>query len=466
MENSVAEIIKIIKASNNAIEMERKLIIFFAQFVGELMRMALEAIDDELQKEWREKGYRVERSDTRTIQFLFGAVTFTRRRMKKPGETGVYALDQSCGFEKGKRYSLLVQRQVAELSTKVVYRGVEKAVELFTSFTMSHGQVKNIVDQIGAVQGEWTNHHLEELSVRLPENRQVPVLVVEGDGLLIKGTKKKRKEIHRVQVSEGVERNGKRTELVRPYYFSSLKSSADVWQQLETYLSATYDLSNTIVLSNVDGGSGYCFNHCEQAIGLCRQHIHFIDRYHVHAKIKSRLGFCKDLEKPMKQAVWAHEWEQVVAILDTAESRVDEAHGEDQLRHIEKLTHYLSRNWAYLKRLKAYQLEETVQGIGSCESNHRIYSYRMKRNGKYWSDQGAQSMVCLIEALKNQTFDQALTEEIPEYEKTYPQDLKLAVRMALRKGKPAASVGAKSGRILHRNASDAMGNLHKAMRLR
>lgn len=90
----------------------------------------------------------------------------------------------------------------------------------------------------------------------------------------------------------------------------------------------------------------------------------------------------------------------------------------------------------------------------------------MKRNGKYWSDQGAQSMVCLIEALKNQTFDQALTEEIPEYEKTYPQDLKLAVRMALRKGKPAASVGAKSGRILHRNASDAMGNLHKAMRLR
>lgn len=465
MENSVAEIIKIIKTSHNAIEMERKLMVFIAQFIGELMRMALEAIDDELQKEWKAKGYTVERSDTRTIHFLFGAVTFTRRRMKKPGETGVYALDQSCGFEKGKRYSLLVQRQVAELSTKVVYRGVEKAVDLFTSFTMSHGQVKKIVDKIGTVQGEWTKHHLEESSVRLPENRQVPVLVMEGDGLMIKGTKKKRKEIHRVQVSEGTMRNGKRTELIRPRYFSSLESSADAWQQLETYLAATYDLSDTIVLSNTDGGSGYAFDHCEQAIGFCRRHIHFVDRYHVHAKIKSRLRFCKVLEKPMKQAVWAHDWEQVIAVLDTAESLVDEDHGEDPFHHIEKLKHYLCRNWPYLKRLKAYQLKESVQGIGSCESNHRIYSYRMKRNGKYWSERGAHSMVRLIEALKNQTFDRALTEEIPEYEKNYTQDLNLAVRMALRKVKPGASVGAKSGRIPHRSTSDPMGNLHKAMRL-
>ena len=167
----------------------------------------------------------------------------------------------------------------------------------------------------------------------------------------------------------------------------------------------------------------------------------------------------------MKQAVWAHDWEQVIAVLDTAESLVDEDHGEDPFHHIEKLKHYLSRNWPYLKRLKAYQLKESVQGIGSCESNHRIYSYRMKRNGKYWSERGAHSMVRLIEALKNQTFDRALTEEIPEYEKNYTQDLNLAVRMALRKVKPGASVGAKSGRIPHRSTSDPMGNLHKAMRL-
>lgn len=83
--------------------------------------------------------------------------------------------------------------------------------------------------------------------MRLPENRQIPVFVIESDGLIIKRMKKKRKETHRVQVSEGVERNGKRTELVRPRFFSSLKSSTDVWEQLGTYLSATYDLSGTII---------------------------------------------------------------------------------------------------------------------------------------------------------------------------------------------------------------------------
>lgn len=46
----------------------------------------------------------------------------------------------------------------------------------------------------------------------------------------------------------------------------------------------------------------------------------------------------------MKQAVWIHDWEKVAAVLDTAESMVDEDHGEDQLHHIEKLKNYLSRN--------------------------------------------------------------------------------------------------------------------------
>lgn len=461
MESIVSDIIKIIKSSPNQSETEKQLLNYFAILLAQLMQLALEAIDDELHKEFKAKGYIVEKKDVRTIQFLFGAVTFKRRRMKVKGEKGCYPLDLSCGFEKRARYSLLVQRRIAELSTKMVYRGVETAVGLLTSFSVSHAEVGRIIRKVGTKQSEWTRKKLEENLVALPENREVPFLIIEGDGVQIKGIKKRKKEIHRVQLCEGVIKNGNRTQLVKPQYFSSLESSKKAWEKLEKYLSAKYRLDNTIVISNTDGGSGYSFDNCSLAIGVCKQHIHFIDRYHVNKKIKSRFSFCKKLEKPMKQALWDYDWNNVEVVLQTAESMAEGVQAEEQLENVEKLRNYLKRNWPYLKKLKDYGLDQEVRGIGSCESNHRPYSYRMKGNGKYWGEQGAEAMVSIIEGLKNGTLDRALSEEIPEYEQMYSPELNRSVRESLRKIKPAASVGARQGTIRHTKSSSLEGKLHK-----
>lgn len=462
MKYSVSDVIEILKSSNNQVEAEKQLMNYFAEVAGAMMQSALESIDDELQKEYKAKGYCMERKDSRTIQFLFGSVTFKRRRMAREGEKGCYPLDISCGFEKGSRYSLLVQRQVAELSSKLVYRGVEKAVGLLTSFSISHTAVGRIIHKVGEKQREWTRKKLEEQSISLPENRKVPYLIIEGDGVVIKGTKKKKKEIHRVQVCEGVLKNGKRSQLVKPRYFSSMKSSKHAWEQLEQYLSSIYDLEHTIVVSNTDGGPGYSMDNCSMVIGRCKQHIHFIDRYHVNKKIKTRLAFCKSLERPLKQAVWDYDWSLVEVILQTAESMADGSQASVQLEHVVKLRGYLQRNWTYLKKLEDYSVGLDIQGIGSCESNHRPYSYRMKGNGKYWGDRGSAAMVSIIEGLKNGTLDQALSEEIPEYMKAYPHDLNRAVRESLRKIKPTASIGAKKGSIVHAKRSSFEGALHKA----
>lgn len=55
-----------------------------AQYVG----IAFEAIDEELAKAYSKKDYRVERSDYRTIQGIFGAVTIRCRRM--------YRMEKAC----------------------------------------------------------------------------------------------------------------------------------------------------------------------------------------------------------------------------------------------------------------------------------------------------------------------------------------------------------------------------------
>ena len=96
MEYIVTEIIKTIKDSENAIEREMKLLHLFLQLFTQALTLAFEIIDAELAEQYKKEGYRVERRDARTIQGLFGTVTYRRRRMKKDGPRakGFYPLDR------------------------------------------------------------------------------------------------------------------------------------------------------------------------------------------------------------------------------------------------------------------------------------------------------------------------------------------------------------------------------------
>ncbi|MEI2802291.1 MAG: UPF0236 family protein [Trichococcus flocculiformis] len=101
-----------------------------------------------------------------------------------------------------------------------------------------------------------------------------------------------------------------------------MKSAKDAWEKAAIYLGSHYDLKNTVVISNTDGGSGYRAEDCALAIGVCKEHIHQIDRYHVHRKVKSRLSWCPEMELPLKKALWSYEWDSIAIVLDTIESKI------------------------------------------------------------------------------------------------------------------------------------------------
>lgn len=46
--------------------------------------------------------------------------------------------------------------------------------------------------------------------------------------------------------------------------------------------------------------------------------------------------------------------------------------------------------------------------LGTAETNHRFYSYRMKHQGRSWSSEGMAHMVWVLTARKNKTLTQAL----------------------------------------------------------
>ena len=363
MEIIVTEIIKTIKDSDTVIERDMKLLALFFKLFRTALGIALDQLDRELATEYKKQGYVVERRDRRTVQCLCGTVSFVCRRMKKPGKKGIYPLDKQLRLKPYQRFSTLLMKKVAETATSCVYRKTADIVNRFTLTTLSHQTVKHIVMQSGTLCQEWQDIQRQETSV---EETEAPVVYIEGDGLVLRGQHKKQLEIHRMQVYEGREKEGKRTRLIHAYHMASTEYEK-TWERAGWYMHRQYGLSHTIVISNGDGGTGYGYEAFQELAAGCKWHEHQRDVYHVHRKVK----------------------------------------GTDELQDVERLRKYLTRNWTYVEPLNQRQMPEKVHLIqpGACEAGHRIYSYRMKHQGRCWSQEGAEAMVQLITAMKNEEWD-------------------------------------------------------------
>lgn len=103
MEKIVSDVIKIIKGSKNEIEMEKVLWTFLLNTVIAMIALAFERINDELFASLKAEGYKVQRKDARTIQGIFGPLTYERRLVKKEGKRpsipliGIWGLSATAG---------------------------------------------------------------------------------------------------------------------------------------------------------------------------------------------------------------------------------------------------------------------------------------------------------------------------------------------------------------------------------
>lgn len=140
----------------------------------------------------------------------------------------------------------------------------------------------------------------------------------------------------------------------------------------------------------------------------CLDHQHFRDCYHVHEKIRTRLSFCK---RELVDRIMVRELHQtddmmkrIPVWMDTARSY---ARTEADLEEVDKLQSYLERNAPYIPSLSQRGIHTEIH-FGTAETNRRLYSYRMKRQGRSWSGEGMEYMVWVLTARKNKTLTQAL----------------------------------------------------------
>lgn len=402
-----SEILKVTYEAKDSIEWEEKLNWLCSGWFCALVREALGEIDKALYEEvYKPQGYRVSRKDTRTISCRFGELTYTRRLLTKGAGTSFYPLDHKLGFEKGKRYSLSVISKISKVMAMTTSRNASAIMQEVTNIAVSHQTVVKLRDYAGQKEIAYEEAKAnEELAVKetVPEG----FLAIEGDGIVLKGKDGgKKEELHRIQIYTGVEQWGNRKRLVGLRCFEGL-DRAKLVRQVKQYLQNHFDLAKLTVLSNGDGGSGYQFSDFEYMVEGCKAHYHCRDRYHANEKIRTRLSFCSKalVEEIIKELSNCADIKARLGVwMDTAASQ---ARTDEDLEQVEKLKAYLERNADYLPSLQKRGIITKIH-LGTAETNHRYYSYRLKHQGRVWSHLGLENMAAVLNAIKNNSLEAAL----------------------------------------------------------
>ncbi|HEM2543032.1 TPA: ISLre2 family transposase [Streptococcus suis] len=418
----VAEICEILKSSVHLAAFDKSVMQLMSRLLTKSVRESLERLDKEIIQSYLSDGWEIDRLEERQLTFLFGTVSFKRRRLRKVGEKSFLPLDKVIGLNSRERYSPSFNEKLSLLATGMTYRQASQSLHLLTDIEMSHQGIHNLVQRVGE---KVVHSQVEptETELKRPE-----FLFIEGDGVWIGSQDKgKHLELKRGYIHEGVRRSGKRGELINPVYFGCFGTSQDLFKQMSDYLQMHYDLRHTVIVANSDGGSGYEAHKFEDMLGRHKSFNYCLDSYHVMKYITGKLGFDKSLLQAVRMCVKAYDREQLVLILDTAESVLED---EKQLEKLLAVKSYLMSHWGAIKPLKLRDLGVS-DGVGTCESGHRFYSYRIKKQGRNWKKRGVSHLVAIMTAQKNGTFESLYRSSSPH--QVFSDKVAISMRQVLKK---------------------------------
>lgn len=420
----IAQIMKKPVDEAGIVRKEQEIMDAFSEINATIFCEVLNQIEEEVLSSYLAQGYVKKQAVERTIQFPLGPVTYIRTPVTKNGST-IYPIDQLLGIEPYERYSKGTQYLVYQLNVHLSYRNSATALEI-TCPCMSIGKdtVGRIVSGFKESYKEYETYEEEYGEL---ENREVDAVYIEGDGLFVSTQDGMKKEIAHFVVHEGAEKTGKRKQLVEKKHFVG-ESHQKTLQDVQNYLYRTYDLRETIVITNSDGGKGYTNTVFQSLLpAKIKRHEHFLDRYHVTRKLEERV-FVAELIPIFQKAINGYSFSGVSAALDTLESYAETDVHE---KHIRKLRAYLRRNWKFLKPYEMRELPGKKEGIGIMESEQRYITYRMKGQGKHWGgglEATAKSIACWLNGTLRDIF-----------QKTWRQAFALDDRLKQEQGKTGKS---------------------------
>ncbi|HEP2676612.1 TPA: ISLre2 family transposase [Streptococcus pyogenes] len=352
--------------------------------------------DEQMRPIMKARGYTYIQSMERTVAFVsVGEVRFKRRRYRKNGEWST-PVDEALGLKKNSRYSEEMIQMIAKCALEMSYAKTAKLISEIYGISLSSTTVNKVIREYHDVIEQQKDYRF--FKENNSQKRHVPVIYIEGDGVMLKAKKgdlnSRRVDLSHFVVHEGVKKGrGKRLDLKQKHEVISF-SSKEARRKVLDYLSETYEITkDTLLITNSDGGHGYTpyvFKELAKALKV-KRHEHFYDGYHVTQMLKQAFKSSgKDLLEQSFKAIHTHDKQELREVFEQAERLNKEVIDEGFL----SIKNKLLNNFQYTKPAHLRGLEK--RGIGVMESQHRKITYRMKRRGMYWTKNGIETISQLI----------------------------------------------------------------------
>lgn len=394
----------------------------------QLLRTALEQLDDELLTSRDVKRYRCKGFQKTCIKTILGAVEYKRRVYVDAAavETKrcVHLLDEELGIEKVGLVSTEVCEIVASTITETTYRGTSRLISETTGLNISHQGVWDIVQKLGDSQASLLERHTELAQVHKGTGTLVSkILYEENDGIWLKMQGKSREEYGpskemKVGIAyDGVRwtetKSGKRRILDHKIAYASFKNAKEFRKTKEGLIASRFDVDEIqLRICNGDGANWIRNKNSKSCIDV-------LDEFHRNKKITECV---KDPE--FAALLRKHLYNKDIDLLfDCIEAQINSLEDAAEIEKMRELQRYYTENRDSLLGYydRDIPIPETREPgvihharLGSMESNvFTLIGNRMKGRRACWSEKGANNLAMIL-CQKHTIGFESLFAKLPE----------------------------------------------------
>lgn len=374
--NFYGAIEKIVKDNGTVSDLTVSLKKDFDELGVELVRFALESVDNELCNDSaRKKSWSIDKKlQDKTLTTIFGDVHYQRTYfVSKFGKGYSHLCDRIFGIEPHERCDMNVKAKMVENAIDMSY---EKSSKVFES-KMSKQTVLNSIREIE--NGRLTIENKAEKS-------QVEILYVDADEDHVALQNGSSVMPYLAYVHEGYCDNEKsRKQLKNIRYFSGIyKNSEDFWIEVANYIEENYDTNyiKTIYLSG-DGA------------GWIKQGIHWLpkvklvlDKYHLNKYIISATGNIPEMRGDIWRSIYKQDLEKLKCVFADIKTCAD---SPQRIEQINKTLKYIKTNWTGIKN----SYDDAYIGCSAEGHVSHILSERLSSRPLGWSYTGVDDMAKL-----------------------------------------------------------------------
>lgn len=369
-------ITKIIESKGDITDLTMKLKGSFDNLGIEMVKYALEMVDNELcNDKMRKKSWSIDKSgQEKTLTTIFGDVKYKRTYfVSKFGKGYSHLADRVFGIDPHERCDLTIKTKMLE---NVVDLSYEKSANAFST-TLSKQTVLNTIRKVDNNKLVFPNKEIKA---------KVKTIYVEADEDHVALQDGRNAMPYLVYVHEGfIDCDSRRKELKNVRYFSGMyKKSEDLWIEVADYLEDNYDISylETVYLSG-DGASWI-----KQGKHWLPKVKPVLDKYHLNKYVIAATAHIPEMRSDIWKAINARDMNNLKAAIEEVLTCVD---SEQRVETVIKFRTYINSNWIGIKNA------QDELSIGCSAEGHisHILSDRLSSRPLGWCIEGVDDMARL-----------------------------------------------------------------------